>query len=309
VPDLVSFPGARAPDRRRTVDSHGVRLAVHEWGDPDAPPLVLAHGGFDFARTFDVFAPLLAEGGWRVVSWDQRGHGDSEHAAMYAWEADVRDALSVVNSVTSGSLPIVGHSKGGAISLQFAASLPHRVSALVNLDGLPGRRSMPDVPDHERTKLLASELAGWLDFRRRAVANRRRAGTLEGLADRRGVMNPRLSPEWLRYLVTVGARQDPDGWRWKIDPSLRMGGFGPWRPEWAMSRLPGLSAPVLAVLGLQPERMGWGNAAEEVAGMLPAGSHTVSYDDVGHFVHIEQPHRVAAVALDFLADHAAEARR
>jgi pimeloyl-ACP methyl ester carboxylesterase len=307
VPDVVSFPGARAPDRCRTVDSHGIRLAVHEWGHPDAPPLVLAHGGFDFARTFDVFAPLLAEGGWRVVSWDQRGHGDSEHAAMYAWDADVRDALSVVNSVTSGPLPIVGHSKGGAISLQFAASLPHRVSALVNLDGLPGRRSMPDVPDHERTKLLASELAGWLDFRRRAVTNRRRAGTLEGLAQRRGVMNPRLSPEWLRYLVTVGARHDPDGWRWKIDPSLRMGGFGPWRPEWAMSRLPGLSGPVLAVLGLQPERMGWGNAAEEVAGMLPAGSHTVAYDDVGHFVHIEQPHRVAAVALDFLADHAAEA--
>jgi pimeloyl-ACP methyl ester carboxylesterase len=54
--------------------------------------------------------------------------------------------------------------------------------------------------------------------------------------------------------------------------------------------------------------MGWGNAAEEVAGMLPAGSHTVSYDDVGHFVHIEQPHRVAALALDFLADHAVEAR-
>jgi pimeloyl-ACP methyl ester carboxylesterase len=308
VPDVVSFPGARAPDRRRTVDSHGIRIAVHEWGDADSPPLVLAHGGFDFARTFDVFAPLLAEGGWRVVAWDQRGHGDSGHAAMYAWEADVRDALTVVNSVTSGPLPIVGHSKGGAVSLQFAASLPHRVSALVNLDGLPGRRTMPDVPDHERTKLLASELAAWLDFRRRTVTNQRRADTIEGLAERRGAMNPRLSTEWLRYLVTVGARHDPDGWRWKIDPSLRMGGFGPWRPEWAMSRLPGLGAPVLAVLGLQPERMGWGNAAEEVAGMLPAGSHTVSYDDVGHFVHIEQPHRVAALALDFLADHVAEAR-
>ena len=51
--------------------------------------------------------------------------------------------------------------------VQFAAALPHRVSALVNLDGVPSGRSMPDVPDHERTKLLAGELAGWLDFRRR----------------------------------------------------------------------------------------------------------------------------------------------
>ena len=51
-------------------------------------------------------------------------------------------------------------------------------------------------------------------------------------------MNPRLSQEWLEYLVTVGGRRDEDGWRWKIDPSIRMGGFGPWRPEWSMHRLP-----------------------------------------------------------------------
>ena len=68
-------------------------IAVHEWGDEAAPPLLLAHGGMDFARTYDVFAPLLADAGWRVVSWDQRGHGDSEHAALYSWEADLRDAV------------------------------------------------------------------------------------------------------------------------------------------------------------------------------------------------------------------------
>ena len=57
-------------------------------------------------------------------------------------------------------------------------------------------------------------------------------------------MNPRLSLEWLRYLASVGARQDDDGWRWKIDPSMRFGGFGPWRPEWTMLRLPGLADAV-----------------------------------------------------------------
>ena len=82
--ETVSYPGARAPDRVRSVLSHGLRIAVHEWGDPGAPPVALAHGGFDFARTFDVFAPLLADAGWRVVSWDQRGHGDSQHAALYS---------------------------------------------------------------------------------------------------------------------------------------------------------------------------------------------------------------------------------
>jgi pimeloyl-ACP methyl ester carboxylesterase len=304
VSEVVTFPGARGPDRRRTVESHGVAIAVHEWGDREAPPLALAHGGFDFARTFDGFAPLLADAGWRVVAWDQRGHGDSGHAALYSWDADLRDALAVIDSVTSEPIPVVGHSKGGSLLVQFVAALSHRVRALVNLDGVPSRRSMPDVPDHERTKLLAGELASWLDFRRGAATRQRRADTLDGLAKRRAVMNPRLSHDWLRYLVSVGARHDDDGWRWKIDPSLRLGGFGPWRPEWAMARLPGLSVPMLAVLGMQPELMGWATPAEEVAPHLPPGSRLVTYDDVGHFVHIEQPHRVAELVLGFLKEAA-----
>ena len=300
--DAVTFPGAREPDRMRAVDSHGIRLAVYEWGDVAAPPVALAHGGFDFARTYDVFAPLLADAGWRVVAWDQRGHGDSEHAAMYSWGADLRDALAVVDSVTVEPLPVIGHSKGGSVMVQFVASLPHRVSALVNIDGLPGAGSMPDVPDHERTKLLAGDLAGWLDFRRSVATKQRRPDTLDGLAQRRARMNPRLSPEWLRYLVSVGARHDADGWRWKIDPSLRLGGFGPWRPEWAMARLPGLGVPMLAIVGRQPELMGWATPLAEIERNLPPDSRLVAFEDVGHFVHIEQPHRVADLVLEFLKD-------
>jgi pimeloyl-ACP methyl ester carboxylesterase len=303
VPDAVSFPGAQAPARRRTVDAHGIPIAVHEWGDPDAPPLALAHGGFDFARTFDVFAPLLAAHGWRVVAWDQRGHGDSGRAALYSWDADLRDALAVLDSVTDGAIPIVGHSKGGSLMMQFASALPHRAAALVNIDGLPGKSAMPDIPDHERTKLRTGELASWLDFRRRTgPARQRRPGTLDELAQRRARMNPRLSHEWLRHLASVGARRDADGWRWKIDPSLRLGGFGPWRPEWAMARLPGLGMPLLALLGTQPEAMGWPTAPEEVEAYLPRDGRLVVYDDVGHFIHIEQPDRVADLVAGFLKE-------
>ena len=299
APEVVTFPGARPPDRRRTVDSHGIRLAVHEWGDADAPPLMLAHGGFDFARTYDVFAPLLADAGWRVVSWDQRGHGDSEQAAMYSWEADLRDVLAVVDSVTREPVPMVGHSKGGAVLVQFAIAMPHRIRRLVNLDGLPGG-SMPDVSDRERTKLVAGELAGWLDFRRSVATKSRRPDTLDGLATRRAVMNPRLSHEWLRYLVSVGARHDADGWRWKIDPALRLGGFGPWRPEWAMARLPSVGVPMLAIVGRLPEVMGWATPVDMIERHLPPDSRLVVVEDVGHFVHIEQPERIAELALEFL---------
>src|SRR5205807_5398846 len=91
--EKVEYPGAQRPERVRRVDSYGVGINVVEWGRDDAPVVLLAHGGFDFAGTFDIFAPLLAQEGWRVVSWDHRGHGDSDHAELYSWDSDVRDAL------------------------------------------------------------------------------------------------------------------------------------------------------------------------------------------------------------------------
>ena len=304
MPDaaLPTCPGARRPDRQRAVDSSGLRIAVHEWGDEGAPPLLVAHGGFDFAGTYDVFAPLLADAGWRVVAWDHRGHGDSEHAHLYSWDADVRDAVAVMNSVTRAAMPMIGHSKGGALLLQLAESLPHRMRRLVNIDGMPSPRPHPhpDVASHERTKLMQNELSGWLDYRRSTSKLSRKPGTIDELAERRGRMNPRLSREWLRYLVTIGARQDPDGWRWKIDPALRMGGFGPYRNSWSLERLAGMEIPILGLLGLVPEQMGWGTNPDELRPYLPPEGELVAFEDTGHFVHIEKPKEVAALVLDFL---------
>jgi pimeloyl-ACP methyl ester carboxylesterase len=299
----VEIAGAVPPDRTRRVDAGGVGLATYEWGQEAAPPLFLVHGGFDFARTFDVFAPLLAASGWRVVAWDQRGHGDSDHVPLYSWDADLRDAVAVIASTTGRAAPIVGHSKGGGLMAQLADAQPHRMSHLVNLDGLPSRLPVPDVADHDRTRMLATELRDWLDHRRRTHLAQRRPGTLDDLARRRARMNPRLPIEWLRYLVTVGARHDEDGWRWKIDPTMRFGGFGPWRPEWALSRLPGLGMPFLGVLGLQPEEMGWGTRPDDLVPYLPPGGHLEVLPDAGHFVHIEQPATIASLVLEFLGSH------
>lgn len=292
--------GARRPDRTRHVDASGVDLAVYEWGDADDRPILFAHGGFDFAGTFDVFAPLIADAGWRVVSWDQRGHGDSAHAELYSWEADQRDALAVLDSIGGDPIPVLGHSKGGGLLLNVADALPHRVSHVINLDGLPSKRSWPDVAEHDRTRLLAGELSAWLDHRRRAGDAIRKPGTIDELAARRHRMNPRLELDWLRYLVTIGAFPSDDGWRWKIDPSMRMGGFGPWRPEWSMMRLPGLGMPVLGILGMEVEVMGWGTLPVDAIGNLPPGARFVPLEGVGHFVHIEQPRLVADLILDFL---------
>src|SRR3954451_16155751 len=111
-----AFPGAQTPDREHMVDVGGLELMVHEWGDADAPPFFFVHGGMDFARTYDEFAPRIAAHGWRVIAWDQRGHGDSDHAALYGWDADLRDAMAVMDEISAGRpAPVLGHSKGGSL--------------------------------------------------------------------------------------------------------------------------------------------------------------------------------------------------
>ncbi len=298
---LGDYPGAVTPAREYHLDVGGLQLAVHEWGSAEDAPLFLVHGGFDFARTYDVFAPLLAAEGWRVVSWDQRGHGDSEHAPLYAWDGDLRDAMAVMDSVTTRPAPVIGHSKGGALMINLADAQPYRFTHVVNLDGIPYKRRLPDVSDHERTRMMGSDITDWLDHRHTTATASRKPGAFEDLARRRGRMNPRLSHEWLCHLVSVGAREDVDGWRWKIDPSMRFGGFGPWRPEWTINRLPGLAMPFLGVLGREQEEMGWGTLAHHVLPYLPIGGRCEVLGDVGHFVHIERPDHVATMVLEFLA--------
>jgi pimeloyl-ACP methyl ester carboxylesterase len=296
----ITFPGARRPEVSRFIDAHGVELAVYEWGDPAARPLFFLHGGLDFAATFDLLAPLVADEGWRVVSWDQRGHGDSQRSALYSWESDVRDAFAVIDSVTDRPAPLLGHSKGGNLAMQLAEALPHRVSHVINLDGLPSKRPAPDITNHDRSRLLATDLQEWLDHRRKSATAQRRAGTLEELAERRSRLNPRLPKAWSLYIASIGAREEADGWRWKLDPSMRFGGFGPWRPEWSMYRMAALGMPLLGLLGLEFEEMGWGTRPEDVRLWLPRHGQLVTLANVGHFVHIEEPALVADLVLDFL---------
>ena len=126
--------------------------------------MLCVHGGFDFARTFDVFAPKLADAGWRVVSWDQRGHGDSDRAELYSWDADLRDSLAVFDEVSPRRpVPVIGHSKGGGMMIQLADAQPYRFSHIVNLDGIPYQSRIPDVAEHTRTKMIAERdrRTGW----------------------------------------------------------------------------------------------------------------------------------------------------
>ena len=300
--DSISFPSAQAPSRTFRVDVGGLTLAAYEWGAMENPPILLVHGGFDFARTFDVLAGYFVAAGFRVVAWDQRNHGDSDPSPMAGMNADFRDAAMVVDAVSKTPFPILGHSKGGSIALRLAEAWPHRFSHVVNIDGIPTRRNAPDMAETERARQLATDVRSWLDLRRDIAGKERKPDTFEGLARRRARMNPRLTHEWLCHLVATGARHDADGWRWKVDPLMRMGGFGPYRPEWTLESLYTVGMPFLGILATVDEPMGWATSRADLAA-APSNVSIVEMPDTGHFVHIERPEDTAGLALEFLAAH------
>ena len=59
-----------------TYFSQRLRLHYTDWGNPDAPPMILIHGGRDHCRNWDWVAQELRDD-WHIIAPDLRGHGDS----------------------------------------------------------------------------------------------------------------------------------------------------------------------------------------------------------------------------------------
>ena len=82
---------------------------------------------------------------------------------------------------------------------------------------------------------------------------------------------------------------------------LHLGGFGPWRPGWSLDHLAALEMPFLGVLsGVQDDPMGWKSRRSDIEPFLPPGGRLEFFDDIGHFLHIEQTRFIADLVLEFL---------
>jgi pimeloyl-ACP methyl ester carboxylesterase len=104
----------RAPD--------GTRLAVYEWGNPAGPEVLLIHG---FAQCHLCFGPQIEALAprYRVVAFDQRGHGESEQPADPAAYRGSRvwadDIAAVIAAKTLRRPVMVGWSMGGRVIRQY----------------------------------------------------------------------------------------------------------------------------------------------------------------------------------------------
>ena len=123
------------------VQARGLRLHYRAWqpaagATPGLPPIFLIHGLASAARIWDLAAPLLAQRGLRVVALDQRGHGESDKPDHgYSFEEITADDHAVAEALGLSKPVVVGHSWGGGVVLQYAATYPQDVSGIMLVDG------------------------------------------------------------------------------------------------------------------------------------------------------------------------------
>jgi pimeloyl-ACP methyl ester carboxylesterase len=117
---------------KQSVMSGGVRLAVRDSGG-HGTPAVLLHGLGAPQRSWDRVAPLLAPH-LRVVTYDQRGHGASATASDYSLDVFLADLQAVRDAFALEQPLLVGHSFGGLLAVEHAATHPG-CAGVVGVDG------------------------------------------------------------------------------------------------------------------------------------------------------------------------------
>lgn len=126
----------------RTAD--GLSLSVSDEGPADGPVVLAAHGFASSGRAnwrAAGWSRALTAEGYRLITYDQRGHGDSDRPrdpTSYAPGILRSDALAVLDVFEVPVAHWLGYSFGARLGLEVAAHAPERVASL-SLGGLPAR--------------------------------------------------------------------------------------------------------------------------------------------------------------------------
>jgi pimeloyl-ACP methyl ester carboxylesterase len=122
---------------RVEIQASDLTLVADIEGPEEASTVVLLHGGGQTRHSWADAMRALVERGYRVISYDARGHGDSGWSAAGAYGLDDRaDDLAAALHGTKGPFALVGASLGGATAIQ-AAARGLRPAALALVDIVP----------------------------------------------------------------------------------------------------------------------------------------------------------------------------
>ncbi|MCB0406689.1 MAG: alpha/beta hydrolase [Bdellovibrionales bacterium] len=100
-------------------------------GPEEGPRLVFLHGLLGSGANWRKVTSSLQDK-YRILLYDQRGHGRSFHPTSgYRPEDYAEDLLQILDELGWKKIALVGHSMGGRNALVFAANHPERVQCLV----------------------------------------------------------------------------------------------------------------------------------------------------------------------------------
>lgn len=267
--------------REHRVVANGIDLHYLEWGHPDAPPLVLLHGLTGHAHIWEWMAPALAER-YHVYAPDQRGHGDSAHAATYATVDYVADLAALAAHWRLDRFPLAGLSMGGHNALAFAAQHPGRITQLCAID-IPPKLQWHLSPNHtEGLRLIAEGHRAYGSFE-------------EAYADARAD-NMTAPDENLRHRTRHNLHERADGtFSLKWDPKAQ----AHWDPVDLWPLLPSITSPTLLVRAdinaYLPQ-----DVAERMAAAIGGDTTIVDVPTSGHSVPTDKPELLAPILIEWL---------
>lgn len=111
-------------------------IAFFDEGNPAGVPVVLVHGfPFDHTMWRPQIEALTAARSFRVISYDVRGHGQSDAGdGQYSVETFVDDLIGVLDGLKIDRAVLCGLSMGGYIALRAMERNPERFKGLVLCD-------------------------------------------------------------------------------------------------------------------------------------------------------------------------------
>ncbi|WP_037007004.1 alpha/beta fold hydrolase [Pseudomonas nitroreducens] len=264
----------------------GNRLAADVSGPQDAPVVLLLHGGGQTRHSWARAHRELAAQGYRAISVDARGHGESDWSAdgNYSLEAQVADLLALIDEV-GGRPALVGASMGGTHSLMACGLHPGIASALVLVDVTP--------------RLEAQGIEHIIGFMKRHIDG---FDTLQQAADAVAAYNPNRRMVDNNAGLAKNLRQRDDGrWYWHWDPRF-MEGDHQAKVAHISQRMGQLAAnveiPTLLVRGKQSDVVSL-EGVRELHALLPQ-LEFVDIEGAGHMVAGDRNDRFNSAILDFL---------
>lgn len=268
-----------------TYYSQRLRLHYVDWGNPDAPPLLLVHGGRDHCRNWDWVAEDLRKD-YHIIAPDLRGHGDSQWmiGGSYNQTNYIYDIAQLLHQKEMMPLTIIGHSLGGAISLMYTGLYPHTVKKLVAIEGLG---PPPEFIKKRLEEPIENRLNRWVEeLRGIAARSPRKYPSLDDAYERMKTENPHLSADQARHLTVHGISQNEDGtYSWKFDNYVRA--FPPIGIDFEdqFKLFERITCPTLLVRGTES----WASDPEKDGRIKHfQNARLINFEKAGHWAHHDQ---------------------